>query len=74
VAWIGPVGPTRGLALVLLDGRPVARVSLWRSTFDPRAVLFQRSFSSSGRHRLTIRVLSSPGHAVVAIDGFRIRS
>jgi hypothetical protein len=74
VSWIGPMGPTRGLALVLVDGHAVARVSLWRSSFDPRAVLFQRSFRTSGRHTLTIKVLSAPGHQTVAIDGFVVRT
>ena len=74
VSWIGPLGPTRGLALVLIDGRAVARVSLWRSSFDPRALLFQRAFKTAGRHTLTIRVLSAPGHPTVAIDGFVVRS
>ncbi len=74
VRWVGPRGPTRGLALVLVDGRAVARVSLWRSSFVPQAVLFKRSFSTSGRHTLTIKVLSIPGHPYVAIDGFAVGS
>ena len=61
-------------ALVLIDGRAVARVDLWRSTFVPRAVLFKRSFGTSGRHTLTIRVLSMPSHPYVAIDGFAVTS
>ena len=74
VRWIGPKGPTRGLALVILDGRTVARVNLWRPTFVARSVLFKRSFRTTGRHTLTIRVLSTPGHPYVAIDGFVVRS
>ena len=74
VSWIGPLGPTRGTALVLIDGRAVATVSLWRSDFVSQAVLFHRSFRSSGRHTVTVRVLSSPGHPFVAIDGFVIRT
>jgi len=74
VSWTGPVGPTRGLALVLIDGRAVARISLWRSTYQPRVVLFKRSFRTSGKHTLTIKVLSMPGHPYVAIDGFVVRS
>ena len=74
VSWIGPEGPTRGRALVLLDGRAVARVDMWRSSFVPRAVLFKRSFHTSGRHTLTIKVLSTPGHPYVAIDQFVVRS
>jgi hypothetical protein len=74
VQWIGPLGPTRGRALVIVDGRPVARVNLWNGTFVPRAVLFKRTFKGGGRHTITIRVLSSPGHPYVAIDGFIVRS
>ncbi len=74
VSWLGPKGPTRGLALVLLDGRAVARVDLWRSTFVARAVLFKRSFGSVGPHTLTIQVLAMPSHPYVAIDGFAVGS
>jgi hypothetical protein len=74
VRWIGPKGPTRGLALVLIDGRAVARVNLWRSTFVARSVLFRRSFDATSRHTLTIKVLRAPGHQYVAIDGFTVRS
>ena len=72
VSWIGPVGPTRGLALVRIDGRAVTRVDLWRSSFVARAVLFKRSFAAAGRHTLTIEVLSMPRHPYVAIDGFAV--
>ncbi len=74
VSWLGPEGPTRGLALVLLDGRAVARVNLWRPSFVARAVLFQRTFRTAGRHTLTIQVLATPSHPYVAIDGFSVRS
>jgi hypothetical protein len=74
VKWVGPLGPTRGRAVVLIDGRAVARVSLWNATFVPRAVVFKRTFKATGRHTLTIKVLSSPGRQTVAIDGFIVRS
>ena len=74
VTWIGPMGPTRGRALVRIDGHAVATVSLWRSGFVPQVVLFRHAFRSVGRHTLTIEVLSSPGHPYVAIDGFVVRS
>jgi len=72
--WVGPMGPTRGVAVVLVDGRAVARVDLWRSSFVPRAVLFSRSWRLSGRHTITIRVLPMAGRAVVAIDALVIRT
>ncbi len=74
VSWIGPMGPTRGLALVLIDGRAVARVSLWNPSYVAQVVVFRRSSFASGRHTLTIRVLSMPGHPYVAIDAFVVRS
>jgi hypothetical protein len=74
VKWVGPRGPTRGRAVVLIDGRAVARVNLWNASFVPRAVVFKRTFKSTGRHTLTIKVLSSPGRQTVAIDGFIVRS
>jgi hypothetical protein len=74
VKWVGPLGPTRGRAVVLIDGRAVARVSMHRASFVPRAVVFKHTFKSTGRHTLTIKVLSSPGHQTVAIDGFLVRS
>lgn len=71
VTWIGPVGPTRGAATIVLDGRVVGSVSLWRSSFDPRAVLYRRSFANPGRHTLRIVVRST---GLVAIDAFIVRS
>ena len=55
-----------------LDGRAVARVNLWRSSFSPRVVLYQKTFRSTGRHTLTIQVLAASGR-LVAIDAFRVR-
>ena len=41
VAWIGPIGPTRGRARVYLDGELVATVSTWNTEFLPKRVLFK---------------------------------
>jgi hypothetical protein len=68
VTWLGPEGPTRGMALVLLDGHAYARVDLWRPTYVARALVFRHAFRVSGRHTLTIRVLRMPSHPYVAID------
>ena len=68
IAWIGPVGPTRGTARVYIDGRAVAAVNLRRSTFHARALLFARPFATIGRHTMTI-VVTSSGRPV-AIDEF----
>jgi len=66
IAWIGPVGPTRGAARVYLDGRYVATVNLRRSTFHARIVLFSRALPAGGTH--TIRIAVSSSGRPVAID------
>jgi transglycosylase-like protein len=67
VAWIGPVGPTRGTARVYIDGKAVATVDLRRSTFQARKILFSRALTA-GNHTLRIVVTSSS--RPVAIDNF----
>ena len=73
VAWIGPVGPTRGRAAVYVDGRLVTTVNLYRSTFHPRQVLFATRVAA-GSHTLTIRVAGTAGHPWVAVDAFAVLS
>jgi len=71
VAWIGPVGPTRGRATVYLDGRLVATVNLYRATFGPRRVLYTAR-AAPGNHTLSIRVSGTAGHPWVAVDAFAV--
>jgi hypothetical protein len=70
VAWIGPVGPTRGKAQVSIDGKVVATVDLRRSSFKPRVVIFDQSFKRVGNHTLTIKVIGNG--RPVAVDEFVI--
>lgn len=70
VAWIGPVGPTRGRARVYVDGTSIGIVDLRRSSFKPRVTLFSRAWSRAGAHTLTIQVLGAG--RPVAIDEFVI--
>jgi Transglycosylase-like domain len=70
IAWVGPVGPTRGKARVAIDGKVVATIDLRRSTFRPRATIFERSWKKVGNHTLTITVVGSG--RPVAIDEFVI--
>jgi hypothetical protein len=72
VAWIAPRGPTRGSARISVDGKAVATVSLHRTTGQARRAVFTRAFASTGRHRITVRVLGTAGHPRVAVDGFAI--
>jgi len=65
IAWIGPVGPTRGTARVYIDGKAIANVDLRRSTFQARRILFAKALAA-GPHTLKI-VVTSSGRPV-AID------
>lgn len=71
VAWIGPVGPGRGTASVQVDGANAATVSLAAAHFEPRRVLFVRSWSDSAPHLLRITVVGRQG-GPVAIDSFTL--
>jgi len=70
VAWVGPVGPTRGKARIAIDGKVVATIDLRRSRFAPRVTLFHRSWKHDANHTLTITVVGSG--RPVAIDEFVI--
>ena len=66
VAWIGPLGPTRGRARVLVDGVSVGTVDLRRSSFRARATVFRKAWASASAHSVTIQVIGSG--RPVAID------
>lgn len=70
VTWNGPTGPTRGRAKVYVDGKYIKTVNTYRRSFDARSTLFQASWKAAGEHRLTIVVVGTRGHAMVAIDDF----
>jgi hypothetical protein len=70
VRWNGPTGPTRGQAKVYIDGTYVKTVNLYRRSFDPRTLLFQTGWKSSGEHTFRIVVVGTKGHPMVAIDDF----
>ncbi len=68
IAWNGPVGPTRGKARILIDGKVVKTVNLQRSSFDPSATIYSVSWKTAGRHTFAIEVVQTPGYKLVAID------
>ncbi|HYC07966.1 MAG TPA: hypothetical protein VEG29_08595, partial [Candidatus Binatia bacterium] len=70
ISWLGPVGPTRGSARVTIDGKLVATVDLSRPRFAARNVLFQATVAGRSPHVLTITVVGTAGHPMVAIDEF----
>ncbi|HEY0443322.1 MAG TPA: hypothetical protein VGC90_03780, partial [Candidatus Limnocylindrales bacterium] len=70
--WMGPVGPTRGRAEVLVDGVVVARIDLFSRGFIARKSLFSKSWSTAGAHTLVIRVVGTAGRPMVAIDELQV--
>ncbi|MGP1673883.1 MAG: N-acetylmuramoyl-L-alanine amidase, partial [Candidatus Limnocylindrales bacterium] len=67
VAWVGPVGPTRGKAYAYIDGKRVATVNLYRSSFQARRIVLASNLSD-GSHTLVIKTHGTSGHPTVAID------
>ena len=74
VAWIGPVGPTRGQAKVYVDGKYVKTVNAYASAFRSTRVLFKASFPTAKARQLTVVVVGTKGHATVAIDAMVVRT
>jgi GH25 family lysozyme M1 (1,4-beta-N-acetylmuramidase) len=70
IAWVAAKGPSRGSATVYLDGKAVATISLYSSTFTPRYLAFARNFGVNGTHTLKIVVAGTAGHARVDVDAF----
>jgi hypothetical protein len=73
IAILGPVGPTRGKAAVLVDGRRVRTVDLRAGTYHPRRVLFETRWRALATHKVELVVLGTNGRPVVAVDRIVIR-
>ena len=71
-AWVASVGPDRGVARVIVDGRTVATVDLHSTSRQSRVVVWSRSWTSAGRHTVIIRVLGTRGRPRVDVDGFLV--
>lgn len=81
VAWVAPVGTTRGSAKAYIDGELISTVDLYAVPLssdpdhaDPttRLVKFTKTFSKIGTHEIVVRVLGTPGHPRVDVDAFLI--
>jgi Transglycosylase-like domain len=70
VTWNGPTGPTRGKAKVYVDGKYVKTVNTYGRSFDARSALFRTGWKTAGDHTITIVVVGTKGHPMIAIDDF----
>jgi Bacterial Ig domain len=71
VAWQAIKGPGRGKAQVYIDGTLVKTVDLYRSKYATEFV-YSKTWSSSAKHTIRIRVLGTSGRPYVDIDGFGV--
>jgi Fibronectin type III domain len=71
VAWIATVGPGRGVAKVVVDGKVVATIHLGASATTSRRVVWTAVWHSAGFHAVQIRVVS-PSHGPVGVDALAI--
>jgi hypothetical protein len=69
-AWVGVKGPGRGRARVSVDGRVVATVDLKATSTRYERLVWARTWTTSGTHTVTIRVLGTAGRPRVDVDGF----
>lgn len=68
VAIVGPVGPTRGRMTITVDGVKADTISLHASRFQPRVVLFVRTWKVAGVHEVRITAGAIGSSRTVAID------
>ncbi len=59
IAWVSTRGRNRGKAEVWLDGKKVATISLYKSSTAVRQIVWSRSFGSSAKHTVVIKVLGT---------------
>lgn len=69
IAWLARGGADRGIAQVRVDGALVATVDLARLTTS-RALAFSKTWSTSGTHTISVRVLGTAGRPAVEVDAF----
>ena len=74
VAFVSTRGPNRGSANIYIDGTLAATVSLYHSSLSYRYVAFQKSWSTSGSHRISVVVAGTAGHPRVDVDAFEVVS
>jgi len=74
IAWVAPVGPTRGRAAVSIDGVVVATIDLHATTAGSARIVFERTWSAATSHVIRIRVLGTTGHPRVDVDGLIVLS
>lgn len=71
IAWVAPIGPTRGSAQIFLDGKLMKTLNL-NGTFAPRIVQYTATWSKVGTHTIVVKVVGTTGHPRIDVDAFMI--
>jgi len=69
VALVSRIGPSRGKVKVYLDGTRVATIDLYSAGYHAQRVVWTRTFTASGRHRLSFVVSGTNTRPRVDLDG-----
>ena len=70
VALVAPKGPSRGSVKVYVDGVYVSTVSLHRSSYLARVIVFAKAWPTKAAHTVKLVVVGTAGHPRVDVDGF----
>ena len=70
IAWVAPKGPSRGSAKVYIDGAYATTVSLYKSSYVSRSLVYAKAWTSNGTHTIKIVVAGTARHPRVDIDAF----
>ena len=71
VMIVGPKGPGRGRSSVIIDGRAVATIDQYASSFIARRALYAVNLPA-GTHTIVVRALGTSGRPMVAIDAIEV--
>jgi hypothetical protein len=74
ITFVTEKGPARGSAKIYIDGTLATTVSMHASSTTYRYVAYQKSWSSTGQHRITVVVSGTSGHPRVDIDAFIVQT
>jgi hypothetical protein len=55
---------------VYVDGVYVSTVSLYRSSFQAKVVVFSKGWASAGSHSVRVVDAGTPGHSRIDVDAF----
>lgn len=72
VAWVAPMASNRGQAYVYVDGAYVMTVDLSSATVKAHIAAFSRTYSASGTHTVTIKVVGTSGRPTITVDAFAL--